>query len=39
MSFGKEIDAGHIAEGDGKKLAELLGLLDAFHFCFNIVTP
>ena len=36
----KEISAGNIkVRGDGKKLGELLGLMDNFNGDFNIVTP
>ncbi len=39
-SFEKEIAAGNIKiDGDGKKLGELLGLLENFKPDFNIVTP
>jgi alkyl sulfatase BDS1-like metallo-beta-lactamase superfamily hydrolase len=39
-AFDKEIAAGHIKiQGDGKKLGELLSLLDTFEGKFNIVTP
>jgi len=39
-TFEKEIAAGGIKiQGDGKKLAELMSLLDTFEGRFNIVTP
>jgi len=39
-TFDKEIAAGNIkVEGDAKKLAELMGLLDTFDVNFAIVTP
>jgi alkyl sulfatase BDS1-like metallo-beta-lactamase superfamily hydrolase len=39
-TFEKEIAAGHIKlQGDGRKLAELFGLLDTFTGDFNIITP
>ena len=39
-SFGKEVAAGTIkVEGNGQKLAELMGLLDTFDPTFAVVTP
>jgi alkyl sulfatase BDS1-like metallo-beta-lactamase superfamily hydrolase len=39
-TFEQEIAAGRVqVVGDGKKLAELMGLLDTFDGKFNIVTP
>ncbi|MCX5971329.1 MAG: MBL fold metallo-hydrolase, partial [Coprothermobacterota bacterium] len=39
-TFEKEASAGNIkVEGDAKKLAELLGMLDTFDPLFSIVTP
>jgi alkyl sulfatase BDS1-like metallo-beta-lactamase superfamily hydrolase len=39
-TFEKELEAGRIkVKGDGKKLGELLSLLDTFNGEFNIVTP
>ena len=39
-SFDKEVAAGTIkVEGNGQKLAELMGLLDTFDPTFAVVTP
>ncbi|MGZ3318325.1 MAG: alkyl sulfatase C-terminal domain-containing protein, partial [Isosphaeraceae bacterium] len=39
-TLDKEIEAGSIRiQGDRRKLAELLSLLDSFEPMFNIVTP
>ena len=39
-TFDEEVAAGNAKiEGDGQKLAELMGLLDSFGPMFNIVTP
>ncbi len=38
--FSQEVAAGNIQlEGDGKKLGELLGMLDTFNPVFGVVTP